>query len=245
MRSRLAFVMAVVVVLAVAGCVPATQVSSPATPTVNPDIYNVVPDTTVFEPGQCTAVLDAPAPAYTSNTLASGQPSGEIPAGEYEVGVLADYGSSQWYMLNGVGTANYVNASSVSTLKGACAATDNPLAGTQWQATDYADPKNTTGMTNVLKDTTLTANFGADNVISGSAGCNTYSGAYQVAGTSLTIPGPLATTMMACAEDVMAQETVFLTNLQAVKSYKLDDVEPKLHLLNEKGQVIILLATAQ
>ncbi len=28
-------------------------------------------------------------------------------------------------------------------------------------------------------------------------------------GDSLTIPGPLATTMMACAEEVMAQETVF------------------------------------
>ena len=39
----------------------------------------------------------------------------------------------------------------------------------------------------------------------------------------------------------MAQETVFLTNLQAVAGYKIDDVEPQLHLLNEKGQGIILL----
>jgi heat shock protein HslJ len=50
---------------------------------------------------------------------------------------------------------------------------------------------------------------------------------------------------MACTEDVMAQETVFLTNLQAVQGFELDDVEPKLHLLNEKGQVIILLATTE
>lgn len=91
-----------------------------ATPTVDPAIYNQVPDTTVFEPGQCTAVLDEAAPVYTSNTLASGQPSGEIPTGEYEVGVAADYGSIVWYALNGVGTANYINSSSVSSLNGDC-----------------------------------------------------------------------------------------------------------------------------
>lgn len=221
-----------------AACAPPVPIST-ATPTIDPDIYNQVPDTTVFEAGQCTAILDAPAPAYTSSTL-GGQPSGEIPAGQYEVSVIADYGSSQWYGLNDVGATNYINGASVSSLTGVCA-TGNPLSGTSWQVTDYADPSNTTGMTTVLPDTTLTADFADDNTISGSAGCNNYSGAYQVQGDSLTIPGPLATTMMMCAEDVMAQETVFLTNLQAVAGYKLDDVEPQLHLLNSKGQAIILL----
>jgi heat shock protein HslJ len=214
---------------------PATPV--PSTP--NPDVYNQVPDTTIYGPGDCIALLEAPAPSYTSNTL-SGAPSGEVPAGTYDVGVVADYGSSIFYQLTSAAEPNWVASASVASLSGACA-TDNPLAGTQWQVTDYADPNNTTGMTTVLLDTTLTADFGADNLIGGSAGCNTYSGAYQVDGLSLTIPGPLATTMMACADDVMAQETVFLTNLQAVAGYKIDSVEPQLHLLNDKGQVIILL----
>ena len=74
----------------------------------------------MYEPGECTAVLDAPAPAYTSNTL-GGQPSGEIPAGQYEVGVAADYGSSLWYGLNNVGATNWINSTSVSSLTGACA----------------------------------------------------------------------------------------------------------------------------
>lgn len=91
-----------------------------ATPTIDPDIYNQVPDTTVFEAGQCTAVLDEAVPAFTSNTLASGQPSGEIPAGEYEVGVAADYGSTVWFGLNGVGTTNYINSDSVMSLEGDC-----------------------------------------------------------------------------------------------------------------------------
>ncbi|MBK8049875.1 MAG: hypothetical protein IPK16_23890 [Anaerolineales bacterium] len=91
-----------------------------ATPTVDPAIYNQVPETTIFEPGECTATLTAPAPAYTSNTL-GGQPSGEIPAGEYEVGVVADYGNSRWYGLNNVGAANYIHSTGVAALAGVCA----------------------------------------------------------------------------------------------------------------------------
>lgn len=93
--------------------------TSNATPTVDPDIYNQVPDTTVFEPGQCTVVLDEAAPAYLSNEL-GGQASDQIAAGRYEVGVAADYGSSVWYMLNGVEGANYINSTSVTSTEGDC-----------------------------------------------------------------------------------------------------------------------------
>jgi hypothetical protein len=110
-----------------AGCnsviAPATPVAE-ATPTVDPDIYNQVPDTTMYEPGECTAVLEAPAPAHTSNTL-GGEPSGEIPPGAYEVAVAADYGSSLWFMLNNVGEVSWINSASVAALEGVCA-TENP-----------------------------------------------------------------------------------------------------------------------
>jgi hypothetical protein len=91
-----------------------------APPTPEPDVYNQVPDTTVFEPGQCIAVLDAPVPAHTSNSL-TGAPGGSIAPGEYEVGVAADYGSVLWLGLNNVEGPNYVNASDVSALNGDCA----------------------------------------------------------------------------------------------------------------------------
>jgi heat shock protein HslJ len=100
-----------------------TAPASQATPTPDPAIYNQVPDTTVFEPGECIATLDAPAPAHTSNSL-GGEPSGEIAPGEYEVLVAAAYETSLWYALNTEGPANYVNSSSVSTLAGACAASN-------------------------------------------------------------------------------------------------------------------------
>ena len=73
----------------------------------------------MFEPGQCKVTLSAPAPAYTSNTI-GGQPSGQIAAGTYEVGVAAQYSTSLWYGLNNVGSANYINSTSVSSTSGRC-----------------------------------------------------------------------------------------------------------------------------
>ena len=124
MRHKWFLFVLIVLLPVMAACVPLPASVDTTTPTVDPDIYNQVPDTTVYEPGACTAVLDAPAPAYTSNTL-GGEPSGEIPAGQYEVGVAADYGSSVWFMLNDVGETNWVNSASVAALEGVCAA-DNP-----------------------------------------------------------------------------------------------------------------------
>ena len=116
--------MLVLLLPVMAACNPVTVPLDTATPTVDPDIYNQVPDTTTYGPGECTAVLDAPAPAYTSNTL-GGASSGEIPAGQYEVGVAADYGSSLWFGLNNVGAANWINGASVSSLIGDCATDKN------------------------------------------------------------------------------------------------------------------------
>jgi hypothetical protein len=90
-----------------------------ATPTIDPAIYNQVPKTTMFEPGQCKVTLSAPAPAYTSNTL-GGQSGGQVPAGTYEVSMAAQYSTTTFYVLNGVGAANYINSSSVSSTSGNC-----------------------------------------------------------------------------------------------------------------------------
>lgn len=123
MKIRLSIIVLVLLLPIAAACYPPAVPASPATPTIDPAIYNKVPATTVYEAGQCTAVLSAPAAAYTSNTI-GGQSTGQIPAGQYEVGVVADYGSSLWYGLNNVGTANWINSTSVSSLTGACATTN-------------------------------------------------------------------------------------------------------------------------
>ena len=91
------------------------------------------------------------------------------------------------------------------------AAPNNPLLGA-WVVDSYASAPG--ALTAPLEGTDLTAVFRLAKV-GGSAGCNTYDGPYTTNGTIAAI-GPLATTRMACAEDVMAQETAFLAALQGV-----------------------------
>jgi heat shock protein HslJ len=66
----------------------------------------------------------------------------------------------------------------------------------------------------VLPGTEITATFGIDRRLSGSAGCNRYVGAYDVSLPGLEV-GPLATTRMFCADPaVMEQEQRYLSVLQ-------------------------------
>jgi heat shock protein HslJ len=89
------------------------------------------------------------------------------------------------------------------------AAPRNPVLG-NWVVDAFAAADGT--VTEPLDDTPLTAVFGIATV-GGSAGCNTFTGTYGTNGTVLRI-GRLATTRIACADDVMAQETAFLAAME-------------------------------
>lgn len=120
MQIKHLFIFTWLVLLLILAACSGQAVTPAATPTIDPDIYNQVPNTTIFASGQCNAILDVPVPAYTSSTL-GGQSSGELAAGTYAVGVAADYGSSLWYGLNEAGETNYINSTSVASTEGDCA----------------------------------------------------------------------------------------------------------------------------
>ena len=69
-----------------------------------------------------------------------------------------------------------------------------------------------------VKGTELTSEFTAKRRVSGSAGCNRYTGTYKVSGSTIRIV-PLATTRKACAEPIERQETAFLTALSRARSF--------------------------
>ena len=71
-----------------------------------------------------------------------------------------------------------------------------------------------------LKDTELTSEFTAKRRVSGSAGCNRYTGTYKVSGSTIRIV-PLATTRKACAEPIERQETAFLKALSGARSFAI------------------------
>ena len=74
----------------------------------------------------------------------------------------------------------------------------------------------------MLAGTKLTAAFGEDGVVRGSAGCNTYQAGYRAEGEGLTVGQALAT-MRACAgpEGVMEQEGRFLAALGTAATYRI------------------------
>jgi uncharacterized lipoprotein YbaY len=92
------------------------------------------------------------------------------------------------------------------------------LTGTTWRATMVNNGRG--GVASVLSGTELTAVFGTDGQVSGSGGCNTFNGAYQVSGNSISI-GPLATTFRACESAISTQEQAYLAALQASKTYAI------------------------
>ncbi len=59
-----------------------------------------------------------------------------------------------------------------------------------------------------------------DGTIAGSSGCNSYNGAYEADGDSMTI-GPLATTLMACITPLQGQESIYFELLAQTDRYKV------------------------
>ena len=91
---------------------------------------------------------------------------------------------------------------------GFVALTPTNLTGTTWRANGINNGRG--GVESLVSGTTVTAIFGTDGTVRGSAGCNTFNGGYQVSGASIRI-GPLASTRMACSpEAIMTQEQAYL-----------------------------------
>ena len=86
-----------------------------------------------------------------------------------------------------------------------------------------------------VKGTELTADFTAIRRVSGSTGCNRYSGTYRVSGSTIRM-GQLATTQRACAEPIARQETAFLNALSRARRFAVSG--GKLALKTAGGQVL-------
>jgi hypothetical protein len=85
-----------------------------------------------------------------------------------------------------------------------------------------------------LLGTEVTAVFGEDGALTGSAGCNRYTAGYEIDGDSISI-GPAASTRMFCAEPegVMEQETAYLAALESAATYAIQG--DTLELWNAEG----------
>lgn len=97
----------------------------------------------------------------------------------------------------------------------ACSGSADDPTGRTWQLTDLEGASPVEGS---VIDMTI-----QEGQVSGSAGCNTYTGPATVdeSGNTMTLGPDIASTMMACGEDVMSQEQRFLDGLTRVTSYEM------------------------
>ena len=89
------------------------------------------------------------------------------------------------------------------------------LEGVQWEVTGYNNGRQAVVSPKI--GTRLTLAF-QDGRVSGSSGCNRFHGEFKVEGNALKIR-PLATTRMACEDELMTQERQFLRALESATTW--------------------------
>jgi heat shock protein HslJ len=109
------------------------------------------------------------------------------------------------------------------------------LAGSSWTVTGYNNGKE--AVVGPLEGSELTLEFAADGTASGSGGVNTFSGPYESGETSIKI-GPLASTMKAGPEELMAQEQQYVAALEASTEWEV--ANGVLTLRDSKGAMQVL-----
>jgi len=83
----------------------------------------------------------------------------------------------------------------------------------------------------------VTAEFAGDR-LSGSGGCNRFSGGFEASDASLAI-GPLASTFKACEEAIMQQEVKYLQALQEAQRYEVDRDGLQIFYQTEQGSGVL------
>jgi heat shock protein HslJ len=118
-----------------------------------------------------------------------------------------------------------------------------PLVGTNWSMLNYNNGRE--AVVGALTGTEVTAIFGTDGNLTGTAGCNQYRTGFKVDGNNITIE-PAATTRMLCSEPegIMDQETAYLRAIQNAATYKIDRQQLWLRYENESIAAIFENAAA-
>ncbi|MGR3714070.1 MAG: META domain-containing protein [Shimia sp.] len=99
------------------------------------------------------------------------------------------------------------------------------LAGTIWVAVEVAG-------VDALAQQVPDVSFEKDGSAFGTSGCNRFNGTYEQNGAELRF-GPLASTRMACHDELGAQEQAYFAALSQVAGWRLD--ESNLVLVSDNG----------
>ena len=148
--------------------------------------------------------------------LDPGRDLGELPVGEGPGRTVSDTKFRRLATLGRMRKAwTLLAMTAVAVAAGAevGSAQSNALTGKVWVLTTLLGKA-------PLQGTELTSAFTPAGDVSGSAGCNHYGGRFTASASTIRISS-IASTQMACAPKIMAQEAVFLKALASVRSYRV------------------------
>lgn len=156
--------------------------------------------------------------SITLSSIASTMMACETPVMDQETIYLNALGEAKTYTVKGSQLSLFDSGGSTLAVYNA---QTQDLSGTSWNVISYNNGKQ--AVTSVMIGTSLTAEFGSDGTLSGNSGCNSYSGAYKLNGTQITV-GPLASTKKFCNNPVgvMDQESQYLAALQSAATYLVE-----------------------
>lgn len=115
------------------------------------------------------------------------------------------------------------------------------LAGTTWQATGINN-----GAEAVVSDDTtsgVTISFGDDGTVSGSGGCNTFTGSYSTTDDGQIEFGAIASTLMACDDALMKTEQQFFAALDQAATFTVEGTTLNLRDADGATQVNLTLTS--
>jgi heat shock protein HslJ len=94
------------------------------------------------------------------------------------------------------------------------------LTSVTWQATSYNNGQD--AVVSLAAGTSISAVFNEDGQLSGNSGCNSYTTSYTTDDSNMTIDANIATTLMACSEAIMTQESAYLAALPNTATYSIN-----------------------
>lgn len=103
------------------------------------------------------------------------------------------------------------------------------LTGTEWNLV-------TNQGNEPIEDSQITLVFNEDSQLGGNAGCNSYFGEYEHNGYDFSITSEMGSTLMACDEALMDQESDYLTKLAEMEYIQVDG--ETLLLVNPDGSYL-------
>jgi heat shock protein HslJ len=124
----------------------------------------------------------------------------------------------------------------VINIPGIRASAGASMTRANWTLQSYAD--STGALVTVQPGTKITAMFGSDGKVTGSAGCNQYGAAYTVRDYAISISPPVSTKIPCSGQYIMQQESDYLNDLSGVAELRIS--ESSLRLFDRSGKPVLV-----